>query len=399
MSSQIYKDQIPQDWEAVKLGEITEIIGGGTPDTRNSKFWEGQIPWISSSDLSENNIKNIKKSKFITKEAIEKSATKIIPENSVLVVSRVGVGKIAVSKEILCTSQDFQSLILKNDNPFFLSYLLINEIRKLKVLNQGTSIQGFTKEDLKNLEILIPKDKAEQDRIAQVLGDMDDLISAKCELLDKKRAIKQAAAQQLLTPKPHWYTTTLGGIFTFLKGKGLSKEKLNSNGKFKCILYGELYTTYNEVIDSIESSTNCEEGKKSKFDDLLIPASTTTSAIDLAKASVVLQCEILIGGDINILRKKRNDVSGKFMAYYLTSTKKIEIAQYAQGITIIHLYAKNLSELEISYPSLLEQTKIAQILSDMDEEISALQDEIEKLKMIKQGAMGELLSGKIRLKG
>ena len=107
----------------------------------------------------------------------------------------------------------------------------------------------------------------------------------------------------------------------------------------------------------------------------------------------------MIGGDINILRKKRNDVSGKFMAYYLTSTKKIEIAQYAQGITIIHLYAKNLSDLEISYPSLLEQTKIAEILSDMDDEISALQDEIEKLKMIKQGAMDELLSGKIRLKG
>ena len=380
MSSHFYNDQIPQGWEAAIIGVCIEII---TPPSKINtiEYGEsGKFPIIDQSQdficgWTDDEKKVLKISEPVIIFGDHTCVTKFV--NFDFAQGADGI-KILKSKKFL--------------NPKFLYQLLqfdpiVPEMYK----------RHFSK--LKGKKILYPKDKAEQEMISQVLGDMDDLISAKCELLDKKRAIKQAAAQQLLTPKPHWYTTTLGGIFTFLKGKGLSKEKLNSNGKFKCILYGELYTTYNEVIDSIESSTNSEEGIKSKFDDLLIPASTTTSAIDLAKASVVLQCEILIGGDINILRKKRNDVSGKFMAYYLTSTKKIEIAQYAQGITIIHLYAKNLSELEISYPSLLEQTKIAQILSDMDEEISALQDEIEKLKMIKQGAMGELLSGKIRLKG
>lgn len=401
MSSQIYDEKIPQGWEVKKISDFTDCTAGGTPNTQISAYWGGKIPWMSSGELHNKQIYDV--AERITQAGLENSSTKFIPKNSVL-IGLAGQGKtrgtVAISKISLCTNQSIAAIFPNNNFcPEFLLYNLENRYDELRSLSAGDGGRGgLNLHIIKNIEILFPP-KVEQERIAQVLGNMDDLISAKYELLDKKRAIEQAAAQQLLTPKPHWHTATLGEIFTFLKGKGLSKEKLISNGKFKCILYGELYTTYNEVIDSIESSTNCEEGIKSKFDDLLIPASTTTSAIDLAKASVVLQCEILIGGDINILRKKRNDVSGKFMAYYLTSTKKIEIAQYAQGITIIHLYAKNLSDLEISYPSLLEQTKIAEILSDMDDEISALQDEIEKLKMIKQGAMDELLSGKIRLKG
>ena len=401
MSSQIYDEKIPQGWEVKKISDFTDCTAGGTPNTQISAYWGGKIPWMSSGELHNKQIYDV--AERITQAGLENSSTKFIPKNSVL-IGLAGQGKtrgtVAISKISLCTNQSIAAIFPNNNFcPEFLLYNLENRYDELRSLSAGDGGRGgLNLHIIKNIEILFPP-KVEQERIAQVLGNMDDLISAKYELLDKKRAIEQAAAQQLLTPKPHWHTATLGEIFTFLKGKGLSKEKLISNGKFKCILYGELYTTYNEVIDSIESSTNCEEGIKSKFDDLLIPASTTTSAIDLAKASVVLQCEILIGGDINILRKKRNDVSGKFMAYYLTSTKKIEIAQYAQGITIIHLYAKNLSDLEISYPSLLEQTKIAEILSDMDDEISALQDEIEKLKMIKQGAMDELLSGKIRLTG
>ena len=385
MSSQIYDKKIPQGWGVTKLGDIVDFFDNLRIPVAASLRKFGTTPYYGANGIQDYVDGFTHNGEFVL--IAEDGANDLInyPVNYVN-------GKIWVNNHAHVVSGKNQII----DNKF-LSYCL-------KITNFSKFLVGGTRAKLnasilKNIEILLPKDIKEQTKIAQILSDADELINVKCGLLDKKRAIKQAAAQQLLTPKPHWHTATLGEIFTFLKGKGLSKEKLISNGKFKCILYGELYTTYNEVIDSIESSTNCEEGIKSKFDDLLIPASTTTSAIDLAKASVVLQCEILIGGDINILRKKRNDVSGKFMAYYLTSTKKIEIAQYAQGRTIIHLYAKNLSDLEISYPSLLEQTKIAEILSDMDDEISALQDEIEKLKMIKQGAMDELLSGKIRLKG
>ena len=95
------------EWEEDIIGNRGDFIGGGTPSKRNSAFWQGDIPWVSSSDISEESIQFINKTRFITKEAIKNSATKIVPANSLLIVSRVGVGKVAVTKEEICTSQDF----------------------------------------------------------------------------------------------------------------------------------------------------------------------------------------------------------------------------------------------------------------------------------------------------
>ena len=169
---------IPQDWEVVKLGKIGDLIGGGTPSTKNEEFWNGNIPWISSSDLNENNIYDISISRFINEQAIKNSATKLIPNKSILIVSRVGVGKIAINNKPLCTSQDFQSLILKKDNHIFLAYKIKNEIQKLIACNQGTSIKGFVKEDLSNLQIPLPPLK-EQEKIAEILTTWDEAITNK----------------------------------------------------------------------------------------------------------------------------------------------------------------------------------------------------------------------------
>jgi len=96
-------------WEKKKLGEIGRIIGGGTPDSGKKNYWQGKIPWISSSDLAENDVINISITRYISEKALKESATKLIPKNSVLIVSRVGTGKFAVTNEEVCTSQDFSN--------------------------------------------------------------------------------------------------------------------------------------------------------------------------------------------------------------------------------------------------------------------------------------------------
>ncbi len=194
-----------------------------------------------------------------------------------------------------------------------------------------------------------------------------------------------------------WKEVTLQELFYFKKGVGLSKEKLDIAGKYNCILYGELYTTYSEVIMKIKSKTNFNEGIKSIKDDILIPASTTTSAIDLARASVIKENNILIGGDINILRKKYDNINGDYIARYLTHIKKMEIATYAQGTTIIHLYAKDIKSLPILLPSLEEQQKIAGVLSDADKEIDLLKQKLDLLKQQKKALMQLLLTGIVRV--
>ena len=245
----------------------------------------------------------------------------------------------------------------------------------------------------------------EQEKIAQILTTCDEAITKQEKLIKEKEQLKKGLMQKLLSGEvrfdgfgDEWEEFTIDELFHFKKGQGLSKEKLNVNGNFECILYGELYTTYSEVIAHVKSKTFTEEGIKSKKDDILIPASTTTSAIDLAVASTIKKDNILLGGDINILRKKKNNINGEFVAKYLTHIKKIEIAKYAQGITIIHLYSKDFKHLKIKLPSLAEQQKIAEVLSIADNEINLLKNELEELKLQKKALMQKLLTGQVRVK-
>ena len=188
-----------------------------------------------------------------------------------------------------------------------------------------------------------------------------------------------------------WEEKTLGELCSVLKGSGLSKSKLVEKGKYKCVLYGELFTKYTECIKQVESSTNFNEGVLSVAGDILIPASTTTSAKDLAKATLINQSNVLLGGDINIVRPINNkNINSTFLVYLLTYSKKDIISKLAQGITIIHLYGKSLKNLAINYPSLPEQQKIADCLSSIDDLITAQKAKIEELKTHKKGLMQQL---------
>ena len=190
----------------------------------------------------------------------------------------------------------------------------------------------------------------------------------------------------------------LSDIFEFKKGVGISKADTKSNGKNKCVLYGQLYTTYEEVINEVESSTDISQGIRSKNGDILIPASTTTSAIDLANATTILENNVLLGGDINILRPKTDAIDSQFMAYYLTHYKKNDLAKLAQGITIIHLYGRDIQHINISIPQIDKQRKLAKLLNFSRKEINLLKKRAEQYRTQKQGLMQKLLTGQWRTK-
>lgn len=178
-------------WGIVKLGEISHMISGGTPSTKIPDYWNGNIPWVSSSDLVTNNIRFINIHRYISSEAVKHSATKIVPEQSILVVSRVGVGKIAVNSIPICTSQDFHSIVNSKNafNPYFLANLLTIEIQQFLQMNQGSFIKGFLKNDLENLVLKFPS-LEEQGAIAQILtlADRDiEILEAKKVLIEQQR--------------------------------------------------------------------------------------------------------------------------------------------------------------------------------------------------------------------
>ena len=291
---------------------------------------------------------------------------------------------------------------VKND---FLFYLVQTEkFNQIANVSSGSKMPRADWNYMSEIPFDTPPIK-EQEKIAEILTTWDEAITKQIELLEAKELQKKALMQKLLSGEVRfdgfsdkWEEVRIDKLFDFKKGQELSKEKLEKNGIFECILYGELYTTYSEVISEIKSKTNIKEGIKSKIDDILIPASTTTSAIDLAIASTIQKDNVLIGGDINILRKKTNNINGEFISKYLTHIKKMEIAKYAQGITIIHLYSKDFKHLKIKLPSLPEQQKIAEVLSLADDEINLLKNELEELKLQKKALMQKLLTGQVRVK-
>ncbi|WP_133505321.1 MULTISPECIES: restriction endonuclease subunit S [Pasteurellaceae] len=167
----------PYAWEKCKLGEVAkQAYGGGTPSTLIKEFWNGSIAWIQSSDLKIDEIFPVIAKKFISKTALEKSATKLIPANSIAIVTRVGVGKLAVMSDKYTTSQDFISLSNIQGDTFFIAYSLYSILKKESNQAQGTSIKGITKVELLNKTLYLPT-LPEQQKIGNLFKQLDRLIT------------------------------------------------------------------------------------------------------------------------------------------------------------------------------------------------------------------------------
>ena len=193
-----------------------------------------------------------------------------------------------------------------------------------------------------------------------------------------------------------WIETKLNDVAKFEKGKGISKSDIVADGELECIRYGELYTTYNELIENVISKTNLpiKELLLSEYNDVIIPSSGETQ-LDIATASCVLKSGVALGGDLNIIRSSLN---GIFLSFYLNNKKKHDIARLAQGSSVVHLYNSQLQSLKLNIPALPEQQKIASFLSAVDEKIQLLNRKKELLEQYKKGVMQQLFSGKLRFK-
>lgn len=193
-----------------------------------------------------------------------------------------------------------------------------------------------------------------------------------------------------------WEEKRLGDIAEIYKGNTLSKSDLRDEG-YPCILYGELYTKYGEIIERVYSKTNRADKNLfiGKNNDVLIPSSGET-AIDISTASCLKCDNVYIGGDLNVIRC--NDINGSFLSYNLNHKQKNSIAKFAQGVSVVHIYGDSLRKLKIKIPSLPEQTKIADFLSTVDDKIQNQQDKITHLENIKNGFMQKIFSRKIRFK-
>jgi type I restriction enzyme S subunit len=185
-----------------------------------------------------------------------------------------------------------------------------------------------------------------------------------------------------------WEWTTVDAIAQILKGKGVSKADVVPDGRQPCIRYGELYTTYSEVIDEVVSRTNVAQLElfMSRRNDVIIPSSGETKT-DIATAACVLRDDIALGGDLNVVRSRHN---GIFLSYFFNGPLKYTIAQVAQGDSVVHLYPTQIGSLKIALPSMEEQRRIADTIFAVESMIVAQRRRLVDLKAHRSGLIQKL---------
>ncbi len=282
----------------------------------------------------------------------------------------------------------------------FSGYLFKSDDLRVKIQReaQGSKVLSISATRLVNIKISIPS-KPEQTKIADFLTAIDDRISQlsqKCDgLAQYKRGVMQKIFSQELRFKdekgrafPAWEEKRLGDLGEFLRGGALSKSDLSLDGEFECIHYGELFTLYVEVIRSVRSKTNIIGATKSKYGDILMPSSDVTPS-GLAKACCLLKSDVVIGGDINVIRVN-SSVFPEFLSYLLNFEKE-KIIQLVSGTTVKHIYIKDIKTIKLEIPkNLAEQEKVAGFLAAVDEKISQAQAQLDALKQYKQGLLQQM---------
>ncbi|WQW63697.1 restriction endonuclease subunit S [Helicobacter pylori] len=369
----------PSNWQRVRLGDIAEIIGGGTPSTQITSFWNGSINWFTPTEIGIT--KYVYKSqRTITPLGLKKSSTKLLPIGTILLTSRASIGDCAILKVAATTNQGFQSLIpLEKINNEFLYYLMLTLKNKLLKLASGSTFLEVSPNKIKNLLIPLPP-LNEQIAIANVLSDVDRYLYSLDALILKKEGVKKALSFELLSQRKrlkgfnqNWQRVRLGDIANYLTSN-LSAEQITQQGKIK------VYDVNN-----------------------FIGYTDTTLISDKPYISIVKDGSV---GRVRILPPKTNILStmGALIANHKTTTEflfyllsNFDFKNFTSGSIIPHIYFKDYKEKTIFLPPLNEQIAIANILSDLDHEIISLKNKKRQFENIKKALNHDLMSAKIRV--
>ncbi len=369
----------PSNWQRVRLGDIAEIIGGGTPSTQITSFWNGSINWFTATEIGI--AKYVYKSqRTITPLGLKKSSAKLLPIGTILLTSRASIGDCAILKVVATTNQDFQSLIpLEKINNEFLYYLMLTLKNKLLKLASGSIFLGVSPNKIKNLLIPLPP-LNEQIAIANILSGLDRYLYSLDALILKKESVKKALSFELLSQRKRlkgfnqaWQKVRLGDIANYLTSN-LSAEQITQQGKIK------VYDVNN-----------------------FIGYTDTTFISDKPYISIVKDGSV---GRVRILPPKTNILStmGALIANHKTTTEflfyllsNFDFKNFTSGSIIPHIYFKDYKEKTIFLPPLNEQIAIANILSALDHEIISLKNKKSQFDNIKKALNHDLMSAKIRV--
>ena len=283
---------LPENWVKTEIGIVYDVIGGGTPSTTNTEYWGGEIPWITSADIG--GVRDINVTRHVTTKGIQESATNRVPSRTLLVATRVGLGKIAITDEPICFSQDLQGLIQRPDLilPEFCLFYLSFQLQRLKFEGRGTTISGITKKQLKDTDFPLPPYQEQRcvvAKIEELFSELDkgveSLRTARAKLDVYRQAVLKHAFEGKLTAQ-------------WRKDK---KDKLEKPEQLLARIKQEREARYGEQLEDWKAAVKKWEvggksGKRpSKPRSFLLPEAFTDVELTLLPEIPGLWCWVKVG--------------------------------------------------------------------------------------------------------
>ena len=380
------------NWKKVRLGDIVDIFSGGTPKTSTPEYWNGDILWCTPTDITANEDKYISDTEQkISALGLQNSATRLLPENTLLLCSRATIGAVKIATKPICTNQGFKNLVCKDVMDTDFLYYYIPKLKPQMIfLASGSTFLEISKKQLAGIEFTIPTTKSEQVYIANVLSKIDSAITNLQKLISKQESIKKTTLKLLLEPKSDWNVFYLGQLGIFYGGLSGKTKNDFIDGNAKYITYNNVYK--NIIINPdqlayVRISSTEHQNEVFHGDILFTQSSETLEEVGFSSA-YMLETHCYLNSFCFGFRPHKDRIDSIFFAYFTHSNLvRKEIMKAAQGITRINLSAERLKKIKIHLPDIQTQKRIATQLSEIDAHIENLKQQLAKQRAIKQGLM------------
>ena len=392
------------EWEVKAIVDLAEKIAqGGTPSTTNPAYWNGGIPWVTPAEMGNDAAHHylMTTNRNISKLGLENSSAELLPPNSVIISSRAPIGYVAINKVPMATNQGCKGIIPNNSVYYeFLYFSLINAKRMLNDLGAGAGFKELSSGVLRSFRLPVPQ-VGEQQKIADCLSSLDEVIDLEAQKLEALKAHKKGLMQQLFpregetTPSlrfpefrdaGEWEVKRLGEVCsTFTGGTPSSSRKEYYGGSIPFIRSAEIDQDRTELFLTEEGLKNSSAKLVIKGDILIALYGANSGNGALSKIDGAINQAILC------LRSKFNHT---FILDYWRLRKNEIVMQYLQGGQG-NLSAEIVKSIAFAFPSLPEQQKIADCLSSLDEVINLQTQKLDALKAHKKGLMQQLFPSEV----
>ena len=392
-------------WEQRKLGQLADIVGGGTPSTNVSIYWDGDIDWYAPAEIS-NQIYLTSSQRKITEEGYSNSSAKMLPIGTVLFTSRAGIGKTAILSRKGCTNQGFQSIVPHEDK--LDSYFIFSRTEELKrygeTVGAGSTFVEVSGKQMANMDLMMPKTLREQKVIGQYFQNLDNLITLHQRKYSKLLNVKESMLEKMF-PKN-------GSNIPEIRFKGFTdpweQRKVTALGEVYIGLVTTMTAHYTNQGTLLIRNSDIKDGKFEFDSDPIyldkefaeqnksrmhkIGDVITVHTGDIGTSAVISENEVnSIGFATIVTRPNPELLDSNYLSTFLnTDQHKAWAVQMSTGDGRTNYNLKDYTELIVPVPKLEEQRKIASFILNLNDLITLHQRELEKLQNIKKSMLEKM---------